>query len=70
VNYLDTNSNPINVGQERDMSSFTIINFLRGQMVRYHFMQNLTLDKLYRLGSIELKHHLKSNGIILCLLLL
>jgi len=30
VNYLDTNSNPITVGQERDMSSFTIINFFTG----------------------------------------
>lgn len=30
VNYLDTNSNPINVGQERDLSSFTIINFFTG----------------------------------------
>lgn len=30
VNYLDTNNNPINVGQERDMSSFTIINFFTG----------------------------------------
>lgn len=30
VNYLDTNSNPITVGQERDLSSFTIINFFTG----------------------------------------
>jgi spore coat protein U-like protein len=30
VNYLDTNSNPITVGQRRDMSSFTIINFFTG----------------------------------------
>ncbi|MFW1747759.1 spore coat protein U domain-containing protein [Acinetobacter guillouiae] len=30
VNYLDTNSNPISVGQERDLSGFTIINFFTG----------------------------------------
>lgn len=30
VNYLDTNSNRITVGQEIDMSSFTIINFFTG----------------------------------------
>ncbi|MCS4299132.1 MULTISPECIES: spore coat U domain-containing protein [Acinetobacter] len=30
VNYLDTNNNPITLGQERDMSSFTIVNFFSG----------------------------------------
>ena len=30
VNYLDTNSNPINAGQERDLSTFTIINLFTG----------------------------------------
>lgn len=30
VNYLDTNNNPINAGQERDLSTFTIINLFTG----------------------------------------
>lgn len=30
VNYLDTNSNPITIGKEKDMSTFTIINLFTG----------------------------------------
>ena len=53
---LDSNNEIISLGQEKDMSSFTLVNLLAGLMAIYLSTYGFRLGKVYRRVFIEPTH--------------